>query len=146
MRLESQVYISLIRRSLVGAQSAWATATTASRTLGVVMRSPSRRAASAAGTLTVLIGLAIGAGALPATAPPTPEDLELHAGADTSITLEWEASPGATSYRVYRGTASGAEAATPIATITGTTYKDANLSPTPIYFYQVSAVNAAGES
>jgi hypothetical protein len=113
------------------------------------MRKPFRRAALVAGALTVLIGLAIGAGALPAlaaTAPPTPEDLELHAGADVSITLEWAASPGATSYRVYRGTASGAEGSTPIATVTGTSYKDANLSPTPIYFYQVSAVNSGGES
>jgi F5/8 type C domain/Fibronectin type III domain len=113
------------------------------------MRRPFRRAALAAGTVTVLIGLAIGAGALPAlaaTVPPTPQDLELHAGADVSITLEWAASPGATSYRVYRGTSSGAEGSTPVATVTGTSYKDANLSPTPIYFYQVSAVNSAGES
>jgi fibronectin type 3 domain-containing protein len=113
-----------------------------------------RRAAALAGAATLLIGLAIGATALPAlaaTAPATPEDLELTAGADVSISLEWAASPGATSYRIYRGTASGAEGNTPIATVNSTStgtvsYKDANLSPTPIYFYQVSAVNSAGES
>jgi hypothetical protein len=113
------------------------------------MRKPFRRAALAAGALTVLIGFAIGASALPAlaaTVPATPQDLELKAGADTSITLDWAASPGATSYRIYRGTAAGAEGTTPVATVTGTEYKDANLSPTPTYFYQVSAVNSAGES
>ena len=78
--------------------------------------------------------------------PQTPEDLELTAGGDSSITVSWEASPGATSYRIYRGTAAGGEGATPIATTTGTSYKDTNLSPTPIYFYQVTAVNSAGES
>jgi hypothetical protein len=78
--------------------------------------------------------------------PPTPQDLELQAGYDTSITLNWAASPGATSYRIYRSTTSGGEGNTPIATTTAPTYKDANLSPTPIYFYQLSAVNSAGES
>jgi fibronectin type 3 domain-containing protein len=112
------------------------------------MRRASRRAAFLAGALTVLIGVPIGVNALPAlaaTAPPAPGDLELTAGADSSITLDWDASPGATSYRIYRGTASGGEATTPIATVTGIEYKDVNLSPTPIYFYQVSAVNSAGE-
>ena len=112
------------------------------------MRRPSHRAAFLAGALTVLIGVSIAVSALPAlaaTAPPAPGDLELTAGADSSITLDWNASPGATSYRIYRGTASGGEGTTPIATATGSEYKDANLSPTPIYFYQVSAVNSAGE-
>jgi hypothetical protein len=88
--------------------------------------------------------------ALPAAAavamPAAPADLELVAGADTSITVRWEPSAGATSYRVYRGTTSGGQAGSPIATVSGTSYKDANLSRTPIYFYQVSAVNTAGES
>ncbi|MEV6924792.1 discoidin domain-containing protein [Dactylosporangium sp. NPDC051485] len=106
-----------------------------------------RRAARAGAVLLVLS--ALGLAATPARAadvPAAPEDLELHAGADSSITIEWPAVPGATSYRIYRGTASGAEGATPIATITDTEYTDSGLSPTPIYFYQVTAVNAAGES
>ncbi|GIH08008.1 hypothetical protein Rhe02_60750 [Rhizocola hellebori] len=81
-----------------------------------------------------------------AAVPAAPEEIELVAGSDSSITIEWEASPGATSYRVYRGTASGGEATTPIATTTELEYKDTNLSPTPVYYYQVTAVNAEGES
>ena len=78
--------------------------------------------------------------------PATPASEELHANSDSSITMSWTPSPGATSYRVYRSTTSGAEGNTPIATTTATSYTDRNLSSTPIYFYQVSAVNAAGES
>ena len=78
--------------------------------------------------------------------PPTPASEELHANSDSSITMTWTASPGATSYRVYRGTTSGGEGNTPIATTSALSYTDPNLSSTPIYFYQVSAVNAAGES
>src|SRR5262245_18143684 len=89
----------LIRRSVVPAvTSGGPRQLQRQAALGVVMRSPLRRAACAAGVVTVLIGLAVGARALPvfaATVPPAPEDLELHAGADTSITLEWAASPGA---------------------------------------------------
>src|SRR5262249_55557692 len=58
----------------------------------------------------------------------------------------WAPTPGATSYAVYRGTASGGEAATPIATTTTPGYTDRNLSSTPIYFYEITAVNAGGES
>jgi hypothetical protein len=102
----------------------------------------------AVGGLVLVLG-AVGVLTVPASAadvPSAPEELELTAGADTSITIEWPAVPGATSYRIYRGTASGAEGATPIATTSDTEYKDNGLSPTPVYFYQVTAVNAAGES
>jgi len=78
--------------------------------------------------------------------PATPASEELHANSDSSITMSWTPSAGATSYRIYRGTAAGGEGNTPIATTTSTSYTDRNLSSTPIYFYQVSAVNAAGES
>lgn len=89
---------------------------------------------------------ATGAVASALAAPAAPAELELHANADSSITITWDPSPGATSYRLYRGTAAGGEGSTPIATITGTSYVDRNLSPTPTYFYQLSAVNATGES
>jgi hypothetical protein len=78
--------------------------------------------------------------------PATPASEELHAGSDSSITMSWPASPGATSYRIYRSTTSGGEGNTPIASTSATSYKDSNLSSTPIYFYQLTAVNAAGES
>lgn len=78
--------------------------------------------------------------------PPAPTNMNLSAGYDSSITITWDPSSGATSYNIYRGTSSGGEGNTPIATTTSTTYVDKNLSSTPIYFYQVSAVNSAGES
>jgi hypothetical protein len=78
--------------------------------------------------------------------PPPPTDVELVAGGDASITISWDASFGATSYNIYRGTSSGLEGATPIANTSTTTYRDGNLSAEPIYFYQVTALNAAGES
>ncbi|MBO3750417.1 fibronectin type III domain-containing protein [Streptosporangiaceae bacterium NEAU-GS5] len=110
------------------------------------MRTALRRAALLIGGALAISVSPLGPLPAYAAAPATPGDLELTAGADTSITLEWDASPGATGYRIYRGTASGGEGATPVATVAGTTYKDAGLSPTPTYFYQVSAVNADGES
>ena len=98
----------------------------------------------------LLVLSAIGFAAVPsataevvvAAVPAAPQEIELVAGSDSSITVEWEASPGATSYRVYRGTASGGEGTTPIATTTEHEYKDNNLSPTPVYYYQVTAVNS----
>jgi fibronectin type 3 domain-containing protein len=78
--------------------------------------------------------------------PPTPANEELTANSDSSITMSWSASPGATSYNIYRSTTSGAEGTTPYATTTATSYRDTGLSSTPIYFYQVSAVDSAGES
>ncbi len=84
--------------------------------------------------------------AVPLAVTEAPEDIELHANADSSITISWEETEGATSYRIYRGTAAGGEGATPIATTATTSYTDRNLSPTPTYFYQITAVNASGES
>jgi F5/8 type C domain/Fibronectin type III domain len=78
--------------------------------------------------------------------PAAPAEEELHANADSSITISWPASPGATSYRIYRGTAAGGEGTTPVATTSALSYVDAGLSPTPTYFYQITAVNSAGES
>jgi hypothetical protein len=79
-------------------------------------------------------------------APPIPTGVELVAGSDSSITISWNASPGATKYNLFRGTRSGGESRTPIASTTKLTYKDPHLSSTPVYFYQLTAVNAAGES
>ncbi|GAA3508765.1 chitinase [Streptosporangium album] len=55
----------------------------------------------------------------------------------TNAVLSWTASAGATGYNVYRN---GAK----VATATGTTYTET--PPQGTYTYQVSAVNAAGES
>ncbi|HZR52158.1 MAG TPA: discoidin domain-containing protein [Streptosporangiaceae bacterium] len=80
------------------------------------------------------------------TPPPAPLDLNAGGNANTTVSLDWAPTPGATSYHIYRGTSAGGEGATPIATVTSPAYTDTNLSSTPIYFYEVTAVNSAGES
>jgi hypothetical protein len=118
------------------------------------MRSLSRSAAASSHRLLVLallaavcaLGLVQSSALAAGTPPPQPLGLNIDANANNSVTLSWDPTPDATSYRVYRGTASGGEAATPIATTTSPTYTDAGLSSTPIYFYEVTAVNSAGES
>jgi hypothetical protein len=78
--------------------------------------------------------------------PPAPLNLGIDANADSSLSLSWDRTPGATSYNIYRGTAAGGEAATPIASTTVPSYNDAHLSNTLDYFYVITAVNSGGES
>ncbi|MEO5925375.1 MAG: DUF1800 family protein [Bryobacteraceae bacterium] len=79
-------------------------------------------------------------------APPAPTGLAATAG-NTEVTLNWVASDGAVSYNVYRGTASGAQGATPIMTgITLLTFKDTGLVNNTTYYYKVAAVNTNGTS
>jgi hypothetical protein len=73
-----------------------------------------------------------------------PSGLTASAGQD-QVTLSWNTAAGATSYNVYRGTASGGE--TLLTTgVTGTTYTDTGLTAGTTYYYQVSAVSGANES
>jgi fibronectin type 3 domain-containing protein len=64
-----------------------------------------------------------------------------------SVTLSWIAStvqPGSplvTQYNILRGTAAGAESATPIGTSTTTNFTDASVTPGATYFYVVTAQN-----
>ena len=90
--------------------------------------------------------LVVPAGAAPApTPPPAPTGL-LAAAGNGRVSLKWN-DGGAATYNVYRGTGAGAEAATPIATgLTGPAYTDTTLSNGETYIYQVTAVNAIGES
>jgi fibronectin type 3 domain-containing protein len=119
------------------------------------MHKSPRRLSVAFAALLGLAGLGIGSSAAhaqmlsPAAAActvPAPPGEELSANPDSSITVSLTASPGATSYNIYRSTTSGAEGATPYATTTTLTYVDKGLSSTPIYFYEITAVNACGES
>ncbi len=126
------------------------------RLKGVHANKALRRAAVVFAALLLPVSLGVGtiaaqaqpgaAGAPAACTVPAPPGEELHAGYDSSITIGLTASPGATSYNIYRSTTSGAEGNTPYATTTALTYVDKNLSPTPIYFYEMTAVNSCGQS
>ncbi|MEU6440611.1 glycoside hydrolase family 18 protein [Streptomyces sp. NPDC047046] len=81
----------------------------------------------------------VGPGGDPVAVPATPGGLSAAAPTSTSATLTWNAVPGASEYRVYRG---GSRAAT----VTGTSATISGLSPATAYSFQVSAANASGES
>ncbi len=78
--------------------------------------------------------------------PAAPTNVTATAG-NGQVGLSWTASGGAASYAVYRGTSSGGEGSTPLASgITGTSYSDTGLANATKYFYKVTAVNSAGAS
>jgi hypothetical protein len=79
-----------------------------------------------------------------AVTPPPPTGLTATPG-NSQVTLNWNASPGASSYNVKRATINGG----PYTTITSpfsTNYTDSGLSNNTTYYYVVSAVNSGGES
>ena len=78
--------------------------------------------------------------------PAVPTGFTATAGAQ-QVMLSWAASAGATTYNVYRSTTSGGEGATPVSTgVTATSFTDTGLTAGTTYYYQVTAVNAQGES
>jgi fibronectin type 3 domain-containing protein len=80
------------------------------------------------------------------TTPAAPTELTA-TGKIGEIDLSFTASANATSYNVYRGTASGAEGNTPYATgLTATSFADTAVTAGTIYYYTVTAVNGGGES
>ncbi len=86
------------------------------------------------------------ASATPAGGPAAPTGLTA-TGGPAQIALSWTAASGAASYCVYRGTASGAESATPIATgVTTAAYANTGLTAGTTYYYKVAAVNGGGTS
>ncbi|GCE10587.1 fibronectin type III domain-containing protein [Tengunoibacter tsumagoiensis] len=64
---------------------------------------------------------------------------------DSSVALNWESVTTATSYSIKRSTTSGGPY-TQIGTSNTTSYTDTTVSNDTIYYYVVSALNAAGES
>lgn len=84
----------------------------------------------------------------PNGAPYAASDLTATGGVG-QVTLSWTAGSGATSYNLYRSTASGFESsnAAPVITgITGTSYTDTGLNSGITYYYQAVAVNSSGPS
>src|SRR5208283_1152785 len=80
------------------------------------------------------------------SAPAAPTGLTATASSG-SVTLNWTASSGATSYSVYRGTSAGGESPTALATgITSASYSDNSVTNGTIYYYKVAAVNGSGTS
>jgi hypothetical protein len=79
------------------------------------------------------------------TLPPAPARLTAVAG-KRKVILNWDASSGAQNYNIKRSTASGGPYTTIVSGVTGAAYTDTRLKPGVIYFYVVTAVNAAGES
>jgi alpha-galactosidase len=80
---------------------------------------------------------------VPGQAPAVPASLS--ATADTSVSLDWWAVPGSSSYNVKRSTNSGGPYQV-IATTSLPGYADSSVTEDTTYFYVVSAVNGYGES
>ncbi len=82
----------------------------------------------------------------PATPPAAPTGLAATA-ASGAVSLAWTAVSGATSYNVYRASSTGALGTkTKIAAATASSYVDSTVTNGTTYYYQVTAVNAGGES
>jgi fibronectin type 3 domain-containing protein len=76
--------------------------------------------------------------------PNVPQNV-VATGGISQVVLSWTASPGATSYNVYRSTTIGAGYTT-IASPTSATYTDTSGTAGTTYYYVVTAVNNGGES
>ncbi|HKV05491.1 MAG TPA: glycoside hydrolase family 44 protein [Candidatus Acidoferrales bacterium] len=85
-----------------------------------------------------------GGGGATATVPTAPAGLAATAG-NAQVSLTWNTSAYATSYKVKRATASGGPY-TVIASPMATGFNDSGVTNGTKYFYVVSAVNSAGES
>jgi fibronectin type 3 domain-containing protein len=91
-------------------------------------------------------GMSNEASATPFGAPAAPTGLTATAG-NAQVSLSWSSATGATSYNLYRGTTSGGESTTAIATgITTTSYTNTGLTNGTTYYYKVAAVNSSGTS
>lgn len=72
-----------------------------------------------------------------------PTGLTANAASSTSILLGWTAVPGATGYKIYRGTASGfATTGTAHAETSTASYSDTGLTASATYYYKVVPTNS----
>lgn len=86
----------------------------------------------------------------PVFAPSAPQALSGVAG-DSQVALSWAApasdgGSAVTAYKIYRGTTAGGESLLASPAGTGTTYTDFSAVDGTTYYYEVTAVNAIGES
>jgi hypothetical protein len=82
-----------------------------------------------------------------AVLPPAAPTNVTATGTSGQVALSWTSSSGATSYNIYRGTSSGGEGSTPVATgITSASYTMTGLTNGTAYYFTVAAVNAGGVS
>lgn len=80
------------------------------------------------------------------TAPaPSPTGLKGFTNKE-SVMLNWNHSPGATSYNIYRGTQNGGPYTKVGVSATNTNYTDSGLTNGTTYFHVVTSVNVTGES
>jgi hypothetical protein len=77
--------------------------------------------------------------------PPAPTNLTATAG-NGQITLSWSPVYFATNYSIYRSSSSGTETWLGWGNGNSTSFTDTNVSDGTTYFYEVTAVNNAGES
>jgi subtilase family serine protease len=80
------------------------------------------------------------------TVPSSPVGFTAAPG-NALVTLNWQATTGASSYNIYQGAAPGAESTTPVQTgVTGTSVIISGLSNGTTYYFKIAAVNGAGTS
>jgi fibronectin type 3 domain-containing protein len=80
------------------------------------------------------------------TLPPAPTGLTATANLG-QVVIAWNASPGAVSYTVYRGTVGDPASLVPIQTgVTSTSFTDTGLVGGATFFYAVKALNPASAS
>jgi Right handed beta helix region/Fibronectin type III domain len=79
------------------------------------------------------------------TPPAAPTGLTASPG-NGQVTLNWNASSGASSYNVKRSTTSGGPYTTIATGVTSTSFTNTGLTNGTTFFFVVSAVNSAGES
>ncbi len=97
--------------------------------------------------MAVLVALVAGMSGCGSAMPDYPTFLSATIGAGR-VYLSWTSAPGATGYNVYRGLASGpVSSKAKIASNVGdTVYTDGSVSVGTNYYYQVTALNANGET